>query len=70
MLQDETISVYMEKVIQRIENENKRSRKFLYPSSFQKVKHNQKLKIINTNPTSHWILIRHNLKEMPIKNYL
>jgi len=37
MLQDETISVYMEKVIQRIENENKRSRKFLYPSSFQKV---------------------------------
>jgi len=37
MLQDEPISVYMEKVIQRIESENKRSRKFLYPSSFQKV---------------------------------
>ena len=37
LLQDESISIYMEKVIQRIENENKRSRKFLYPSSFQKV---------------------------------
>merc|ERR1719322_954586 len=37
MLQDEPISVYMEKVIQRIESENVRSRKFLYPSSYQKV---------------------------------
>ena len=37
LLQDEQISMYMEKVIQRIESENKRSRKFLYPSSYQKV---------------------------------
>jgi len=37
LLQEGKISVYMEKVIQRIESENKRSRKFLYPSSYQKV---------------------------------
>ena len=33
----DSISIYMEKVIQRIESENVRSRKFLYPSSYQKV---------------------------------
>ncbi len=32
-----SISQYMEKVIQRIESENLRSRKFLYASSYQKV---------------------------------
>jgi len=37
LLQEGHISIYMEKVIQRIESENKRSRKFLYPSSFSKV---------------------------------
>ena len=37
LLQVGSVSSYMEKVIQRIESENKRSRKFLYPSSYQKV---------------------------------
>ena len=37
LLQEGSISVYMERVIQRIESENMRSRKFLYPSSYQKV---------------------------------
>ena len=37
LLQPNSISIYMEKVIQRIESENVRSRKFLYPSSYQKV---------------------------------
>lgn len=37
LLQDGSISSYMEKVIQRIESENMRSRKFLYPSSYTKV---------------------------------
>ena len=37
LLQDESISIYMEKVIHRIESENMRSRKYLYPSSYQKV---------------------------------
>jgi len=37
LLQEASISQYMEKVIQRIEAENVRSRKFLYPSSYQKV---------------------------------
>merc|ERR1719188_2738187 len=37
LLQADSISIYMEKVIQRIESENVRSRKFLYPSSYQKV---------------------------------
>lgn len=32
-----SISVYMERVIQRIESENVRSRKFLYPASYTKV---------------------------------
>merc|ERR1719362_1268475 len=32
-----SISLYMERVIQRIESENVRSRKFLYPSSYTKV---------------------------------
>ena len=37
LLQEGSISLYMERVIQRIESENVRSRKFLYPSSYQKV---------------------------------
>lgn len=37
LLQDGSISLYMERVIQRIESEDVRSRKFLYPSSFVKV---------------------------------
>lgn len=37
LLQEDSISLYMERVIQRIESENVRSRKFLYPSSYQKV---------------------------------
>ena len=37
LLQEGSISLYMERVIQRIESENVRSRKFRYPSSFQKV---------------------------------
>ena len=37
MLQEGSISLYMERVIQRIESENVRSRKFLYPSSYTKV---------------------------------
>jgi cullin 2 len=37
LLQEDSISIYMGKVIQRIESENVRSRKFLYPSSYQKV---------------------------------
>ena len=37
LLAPNSISIYMEKVIQRIESENVRSRKFLYPSSYQKV---------------------------------
>ena len=38
LLQEGSISVYMERVIQKIESENMRSRKFLYPGSYQKVK--------------------------------
>ena len=37
LLEDGTISKYMERVIQRIDSENVRSRKFLYPSSYTKV---------------------------------
>ena len=37
LLQAGTISQYMERVIQRIDSENVRSRKFLYPSSYTKV---------------------------------
>ena len=37
LLQEGSISSYMERVIQRIESENVRSRKFLYPSSYTKV---------------------------------
>merc|ERR1711983_698040 len=37
LLQDGSISDYMNRVIQRIESENVRSRKFLYPSSYTKV---------------------------------
>ena len=37
LLQEGSISLYMERVIQRIESENVRSRKFLYPSSYTKV---------------------------------
>jgi len=37
LLQEASISQYMEKVIHRIEAEDVRSRKFLYPSSYQKV---------------------------------
>jgi cullin 2 len=37
LLGEGSISQYMEKVIQRIEAEDVRSRKFLYPSSYQKV---------------------------------
>jgi len=37
LLGEASISQYMEKVIQRIEAEDVRSRKFLYPSSYQKV---------------------------------
>ena len=33
----ETLNLTLYQVIQRIESENKRSRKFLYPSSFSKV---------------------------------
>lgn len=37
LLQEGSISLYMQRVIQKIESENMRSRKFLYPGSYQKV---------------------------------
>ena len=39
LLQEGSISQYMERVIQKIEAENVRATKFLYPTSFGKVTH-------------------------------
>lgn len=38
LLQECTISLYMEKVLQRRDEEDLRSRKFLHPSSYSKVR--------------------------------
>jgi len=49
LLEECNCSEYMEKVIQRLDNENYRSRKFLHPSSYSKVTHECEQKMI-ANP--------------------
>ncbi|XP_038044511.1 cullin-2-like [Patiria miniata] len=60
LLQNYNCSQYMEKVLQRLQEENFRSRKFLHPSSYNKVMHECQMRMV----ADHMVFLHGECKNM------